>query len=102
MPINLQWLISIDHTPPPLQDSIKKGKYVVFRKNSKIFIKTNLWEVIKDRVYATKPENLEQFKDAIISETQSLLLELCQRACQSVSERVQFRNDVEYKQFEHL
>ena len=35
-------------------------------------------------VYARKPQNLETLKDAIIIEMQSLPVELCKKACQSV------------------
>jgi transposase len=61
-----------------------------------------LWGIIKDRVYATKPENLEELKDAIIAEARSLPVEFCRRACRSVSERLQLCKDLEGKHFEHL
>ena len=61
-----------------------------------------LWGVVNDRVYATKPENLEELKDAIIAEIRNLPVELCQRACRSASERLQLCKDLEGKHFEHL
>ncbi len=49
--------------------------------------------MIKDRIYATRPVNLAALKDAIILEMQRLPEKLCQRACQSVTERLQlFKN----------
>lgn len=44
-----------------------------------------LWGVIKDRVHATKPKDLEELEDAIITEMGSLSEELCRKACQSIS-----------------
>jgi transposase len=61
-----------------------------------------LWGVIKDRVYATKHGNLEELKEAITVEIRSLPVELCQRACRSVSKRLQLCKDLEGKHFEHL
>ncbi|CAF4797591.1 unnamed protein product, partial [Rotaria sp. Silwood2] len=49
-----------------------------------------LWPVIKDRVYATKPQNIQALNDAITTEMQRLPEDLCRRACQSVSERLHF------------
>jgi hypothetical protein len=61
-----------------------------------------LWGVIKDRVYVTEHGNLEELKEAITAEIRSLPVELCQRACQSVSKRLQLCKDLEGKHFEHL
>ena len=54
-----------------------------------------LWAVIKDRVYARKPQKLQALKDTIITEMQSLPVEICKRACQSVPERLQLCQDLE-------
>ncbi|CAF0839836.1 unnamed protein product [Rotaria sp. Silwood1] len=59
-----------------------------------------LWGVIKDRVYATKPKDLQELEDAIITEMESLPEELCRRACQSVPERLQLCKDLEGKHIE--
>jgi len=50
-------------------------------------------------VYARKPQNLGTLEDAIITEMQSLPVELCHRACQSVPERLELCKEVEK---EHL
>jgi hypothetical protein len=54
-----------------------------------------LWAVIKDRVYATKPQKIQALKDAITTEMQRLPEDLCRRACQSVSERLQLCKDLD-------
>ncbi len=59
-----------------------------------------LWAVIKDRVYATKPQNIQALKDAITTEMQRLPEDLCRRACQSVSERLQLCKDLEGENIE--
>jgi hypothetical protein len=56
--------------------------------------------VIKDRVYATKPQNIQALKDAITTEMQRLPEDLCRRACQSVSERLQLCKDLEGENIE--
>lgn len=61
-----------------------------------------LWAVIKDRVYATKPQNLQELKDAIITEIQSLPVKSCQSACQSISERLQLCKDLDGKHIEQF
>ena len=53
-----------------------------------------LWGVIKDRVYATKPRSLQELKDAVIDQMQSLPRKFCQSACQSVRERLQLCRDL--------
>ncbi len=58
--------------------------------------------MIKDRVYATKPQNLQTLKDAIITEMQSLPVELCRSACQSVPERLRLCRDLEGKHIEQF
>ncbi len=54
-----------------------------------------VWGLIKDRMYATKPGTLQALKDAIVTEIESLPVELCRRACQSVPERLQLCKEVE-------
>lgn len=61
-----------------------------------------LWSVIKDRVYATKPPNLQTLEDAIITEMQNLPVQLCRTVCQSVLERVQLCKDLEGKHIEQF
>lgn len=51
--------------------------------------------VIKDLVYARKPQNLQALKNAIIIEIQSLPVESCRKACQSVPDRLQLCKDLE-------
>ncbi|CAF3908025.1 unnamed protein product [Rotaria sordida] len=58
-----------------------------------------LWGVIKDYVYAKKPQNLQALKDAIVTEMQSLPAELCRKACQTVPYRLQLCKD---KEGEHI
>ncbi len=53
-----------------------------------------LWGVISDRVYATKPQNLQALKDAIITQMRNLPQKVCQNACQSVRERLQLCKDL--------
>lgn len=53
-----------------------------------------LWGVIKDRTYASKPQNRQALRNAITKEIQSLPKELCRRACQSVPERVNILSNV--------
>lgn len=50
--------------------------------------------LMKDRVYATKPRTLQALKDAIVTELESLPVELCRRSCRSVRERLQLCKDV--------
>ncbi|CAF3839089.1 unnamed protein product [Rotaria sp. Silwood1] len=61
-----------------------------------------LWALIKERVYATKPRDLQALKDAIITETQSLPVEFCRRACESVRERLQLCKDLDDKHIEQF
>ena len=58
--------------------------------------------MIKDRVYATKPQNFQALKDAIITETGRLSMESCQKACQSVPERLQLCKDLEGEHIEQF
>jgi hypothetical protein len=59
-----------------------------------------LWSVIKDHVYAKKPQNLQALKDAIVTEIQSLPVKSCRKACQSVPDRLQLCKDVEGEHIE--
>jgi hypothetical protein len=59
-----------------------------------------LWGVIKDRVYARKPQNVQALKDVIVTEIQSLPVESCRKACQSVPHRLQLCKDVEDEHIE--
>lgn len=54
-----------------------------------------LWGLIKDRVYAKKPHDLQALKDPIVTEIQDLPVESCRKACQSVPGRLQLCKDVE-------
>ena len=58
--------------------------------------------MIKDRVYETKPQNLQALKDAISTEMGRLPMELCQKACQSVPERLQLCEDLEGEHIEEF
>jgi len=64
----------------------------------------SLWGIIKDRVYAQKPRDLNHLKILIKEEFTSLNdnIELCQRICRSVANRCQMFIGTEGKQFEHL
>lgn len=53
-----------------------------------------LWGVVKDRVYATKPQSLQALKDAVTTQMRSLPQRFCQSACQSVRERLQLCRDL--------
>ncbi len=64
----------------------------------------SLWGIIKDRVYAQKPRDLNHLKMLIKEEFRSLndKIELCQKICHSVANRSQMCISSEGKQFEHL
>ncbi len=61
-----------------------------------------LWGVIRDRVYATKPQNLQALKDAIITQMRSLPQKFCQNAYQSVRERLQLCKDLDGEHIEQF
>ena len=61
-----------------------------------------LWGVIKERVYATKPQDLQALKDAIRTEIRSLPVKVCQSACHSVSKRLQLCKDLDGKHIEQF
>ncbi|CAF3819549.1 unnamed protein product [Rotaria sp. Silwood1] len=64
----------------------------------------SLWGIMKDRVYAQSPRDVNHLKSLIKQEFTSLNnnIELCQRICQSVAARCQMCINAEGKQFEHL
>ena len=64
----------------------------------------SLWGIIKDRVYAQKPRDVNHLKLLIEQEFTSLNdnIELCQAICCSVANRCQMYISTEGKQFEHL
>jgi hypothetical protein len=53
-------------------------------------------------VYATKLQNIQTLKDAIITEMESLPVKLCRSACQSVPERLRFFKELEGKHIEQF
>jgi hypothetical protein len=63
----------------------------------------SLWGIIKDRVYAQNPRNINHMK-ALITEFASLNddIELCETICNSVYDRCQMCQKQEGKHFEHL
>jgi len=64
----------------------------------------SLWGIIKDRVYAQQPRNVNHLKLLIEQEFTSLNnnIELCKAICRSVADRCQMCINTEGKQFEHL
>lgn len=64
----------------------------------------SLWGIIKDRVYAAKPRDVDHLKLLIKQEFTSLNddMELCQSICHSVVNRCQMCISTEGRQFEHL
>ena len=48
-----------------------------------------LWGVIKERVYATKPRDLEDLKDRITNALRALEPALCLKVCQAVRGRLE-------------
>ena len=64
----------------------------------------SLWRIIKDRVYAQNPRNINHLKALIEGEFISLNdnIESCQAICRSVANRCQVCINTEDKQFEHL
>jgi transposase len=64
----------------------------------------SLWGILKDRVYAQKPRDIDHLKSLIIQEFTLFNdnIELCQSICRSVGDRCQMCIDAEGKQFEHL
>ena len=47
-----------------------------------------LWGFLKDRVYASSPETVEDLKRAIIDEVHQIPVEMCERVCKSVKKRL--------------
>ncbi len=66
--------------------------------------KFSLWEIVKDRVYAQNPHDINHMKALITEEFASLNdgIELCQTICNSVFDRSQICEYNEGKHFEHL
>ncbi|CAF3410470.1 unnamed protein product [Rotaria sp. Silwood1] len=64
----------------------------------------SLWGIIKDRVYAQKPRDVNHLKILIKEEFTSLNddIELCQAICRSVAKRCEICISTGGKQFEHL
>ncbi len=64
----------------------------------------SLWGIIKDRVYAQNPRNINHLKSLIQEEFISLNdnIELCQAICRSVADSCQMCINTDGKQFEHL
>ena len=58
--------------------------------------------MIKDRVYATKLQNLQALEDAIITQMRSSPQKFCQSACQSVRERLHLCKDLDGKHIEQF
>ncbi len=63
----------------------------------------SLWRIIKDRVYAQNPRDINHLKVLIEEEFTSLNenIESCQAICRSVAKRCQMCINMEGKQFEH-
>jgi len=64
----------------------------------------SLWGIMKDRVYAQNPRDLDHLKSLIEEQFRCLNddIELCQSICRSVADRCQMCMDAQGKQFEHL
>jgi len=64
----------------------------------------SLWRIIKDRVYAKNPRDVNHLKSLIEEEFTSLNdnIESCQAICRSVANCCQMFINTEGKQFEHL
>lgn len=61
-----------------------------------------LWGYLKDRIYASRCNNLMELEQRIRDEFVSLNLEFCERACRSVPQRLHDCIQAEGHQFEHL
>lgn len=64
----------------------------------------SLWGIIKDRVYAQNPRDVNHLKALIEEEFQSLTdnINSCQAICRSVAKRCQMCISTEGEHFEHL
>ncbi len=47
-----------------------------------------LWAYLKDKVYATKPRSIQDLKDRIRNEMEAIPVDLCQKVCHSVKDRL--------------
>lgn len=47
-----------------------------------------LWGILKDRVYASRPRTIDELKDKIRAEIAAVPVELCEKVCRSVPERL--------------
>lgn len=61
-----------------------------------------LWGVIKNLVYAEKPRNLQDLRQAIEQKFTTIDLELCEKVCRSIPERLQKCIRHNGEQFEHF
>lgn len=61
-----------------------------------------LWGYLKDIVYKTKPRNLHELKQSIVSGFSQIDPRQCKKVCESVPERLQRCIDANGHQFEHL
>ena len=62
----------------------------------------SFWGVAKNLVYAEKPTTIAQLKQKIVDTFATFDIELCQKACRSVSNRLEMCIAAEDEHFEHL
>ena len=60
------------------------------------------WGYLKDRVYKTKPQNLDELRQRIIDESALIPPEMIQNAINAFYHRLAYCQEVNGKQFEHL
>lgn len=61
-----------------------------------------LWGYLKDRVYRTNPENLDELRRRIIQETAVIPRDMIRNAVQSFYNRIGYCQETNGEQFEHL
>jgi len=61
-----------------------------------------LWGVTKQTVFAMKHHTIAELKNSIVTALRSLPVELCEKVCRSVPERLQFCKSVNGGHIEHL
>ena len=61
-----------------------------------------LWGYLKDRVYKTKPQNLDELRQRIIDECTLIPAEHCRNSINSFYHRLGYCQETEGHQFEHL
>lgn len=61
-----------------------------------------LWGYLKDRVYKTKPQNLDELRQRIIDECTSIPAEHFGNSINSFYHRLGYCQETEGHQFEHL